>query len=191
MLLRTPAPEPGSRVVTFHLPSDHPAGRISVVGSFNGWLPGVHGFVVDGAVQRVSVTLPATEEITFRYLGQWWFDDPDADWIDDQGSHLAPETQDGAARAADASAHPAGAGSGDPGIGSPRRAEGHTTLSPAEYAVEVARKRRKKAEEAALKAADKARRKARKVAAKLERTERRQIPARRVLRDPKDRDERA
>ena len=170
MLFRAPAPRSRSLELTFELPSDHPAGRISVVGTFNGWRPGAHPFVAAGAVQRVSVTVPFGEEITFRYLGQWWFDEPDADWIDDQGSHVAASAPP---PVPDADAAPTDEG--------PRRADGYRTLSPAEYAVEVARKRRKKAE----KAAEKARRKAQKAAAKLEQA------GTRALHDLEDRTERA
>ena len=169
MLFRAPAPRSSSLELTFELPSDHPAGRISVVGTFNGWQPGAHAFVVAGPVQRVSVRVPAGEAITFRYLGQWWFDEPDADWIDDQGSHVDPSSAEQG----------------------PRRAEGHATLSPAEYAVEVAHKRRKKAEKAAGQAAEKARRKAKKAAAKLQKMEQAGAQARRALHDVEDRTERA
>ena len=190
MLFRAPAPRSSSLELTFELPSDHPAGRISVVGTFNGWRPGADAFVAAGPVQRVSVTVPAGEDVTFRYLGQWWFDEPDADWIDDQGSHVAASP---ALRAPDAEAVPLPASVADaPALAdAPRRAEGHTTLSPAEYAVEVAHKRRKKAEKAADKAADKARRKAKKAAAKLQKMEQAGARARRALHDVEDRTERA
>lgn len=229
MLFRAPAPRPGFRVLTFELPADHPAGRISVVGTFNGWTPGVDPFVADGPVQRVAVTVPDDVETSFRYLGEhgWWFDDRSADWIDDRGSHVAPapaaevadgpaassepdEAQDeeaqgdeavdaeaGADEAVDAAADSAEGADAAPEPGEvdaeavapsldagPRRAEGHATLSAAEYAVEVADKRRRKAEKAARKAADKARKKSAKAAEKLRKhAEKAEKVARRAIED--------
>ena len=189
MLLRAPAPRPGFRVLTFELPGDHPAGRIRVVGTFNAWTPGADPFVADGAVQRVTVTVPADAEVSFRYLGEhgWWFDERQADWIDDRGSHVAPEPAP--AVAAEAEPAPARVLAADPapGTASPKRAEGHATLSPAEYAVHVAEKRRRKAEKAARKAAKKAREKAAKAAEKQRKgAEKAARIARRAIEDARD-----
>ena len=154
MLLRAPAPRPGFRLLTFELPGDHPAGRISVVGSFNSWTPGVTPFLADGDLQRAQVTVPADADVSFRYLGEhgWWFDEPDADRIDDQGSHLAPDP--------------------DAAIWRPEPEPGDAdgaTISPAESAAEVALRRRRKAEKASVKAAQKARENAAKAAKKIRR----------------------
>lgn len=181
MLFRVSAPCPGERILIFELPRDHPGGHISVVGTFNDWTPGADLFHTVGDVQRVTVTVSACEEVLFRYLGEggWWFDDMDADWIDDRGSHIAPEP------APVASPTPIGVSL------RPRRAAGYVTLSAAQYAVEVAEKRRCKAEKAAKKdekkAAKKARRKAAKAAQKLrdQATEAQNL-ARRARRDARD-----
>ncbi|MDQ1749636.1 MAG: hypothetical protein QOE71_692 [Pseudonocardiales bacterium] len=75
--------------IRFILDAGHPAGRVSLVGSFNNWTPGVDELVDDNHGTRgVMVGLPYGEEIVFRYLGpgDFWFDEPDADEITDQGS---------------------------------------------------------------------------------------------------------
>ncbi|GIM90476.1 isoamylase early set domain-containing protein [Paractinoplanes toevensis] len=69
--------------VTFCLPSDVPAGRVSVVGTFNSWEPGAHELKPrrDGT-RTVSVPL-APGHYEFRYLAS------DGVWLDDeQGSEL-------------------------------------------------------------------------------------------------------
>ncbi|MEV6718031.1 isoamylase early set domain-containing protein [Lentzea sp. NPDC051208] len=82
----------GSKVkVTFELPTDEPPGRVSVVGSFNGWCPGTHELLPRrGGKRTVSVTLPPGEH-RFRYLAEQgrWLDDEAADRVDDQGSVIA------------------------------------------------------------------------------------------------------
>lgn len=79
----------GTKVkVTFELPVDEPPGRVSVVGSFNGWAPGVHELVPRRSGRRtVSVTLPPGEH-QFRYLAEHgrWLDDSSADRVEPQGS---------------------------------------------------------------------------------------------------------
>lgn len=76
--------------VTFVL-DDDPGGPVSVVGDFNEWTPGVHqlGRRSNGTLS-VTVTLPAGRRVHFRYLasGGRWFNDPDADAVDGQGSVL-------------------------------------------------------------------------------------------------------
>jgi len=66
--------------ITFALP-DRPD-RVSVVGDFNAWTPGVHTLVrrANGTCS-VAVNLPAGSVQRFRYLGEGgrWFDDPDVD----------------------------------------------------------------------------------------------------------------
>lgn len=82
----------GAKVkVTFELPADEPPGRVSVVGSFNDWSPGVHELLPRrGGRRTVSVTLPPGE-YRFRYLAEHgrWLDDQTADRIDGQGSVIA------------------------------------------------------------------------------------------------------
>jgi hypothetical protein len=68
--------------LTFSLPPSVPVGRVSVVGDFNGWVPGRHELkpLRDGS-RAVSVRVPAGRPVRFRYLAAngHWFDDPDAD----------------------------------------------------------------------------------------------------------------
>ncbi|HET6481075.1 MAG TPA: isoamylase early set domain-containing protein [Actinoplanes sp.] len=76
--------------VTFSLPVNHPAGPVSVVGTFNDWEPGRHELKPrrDGT-RTVSVTVPSGE-YRFRYLatdGQW-FDDDHADAVGPHGGEL-------------------------------------------------------------------------------------------------------
>ncbi len=73
--------------VTFKLETNQPEGEVSVVGSFNDWIPGRHALVPrrDGT-RSVSVILPAGEH-HFRYLATdgVWFDDQSADRVDHIG----------------------------------------------------------------------------------------------------------
>jgi 1,4-alpha-glucan branching enzyme len=81
----------GNVKVTFTLPQDHPPGQVSVVGSFNDWTPGQHRMVNRaGGVRSVSITAPPGMTLRFRYLGEngHWFDDPEADRVDGQGSQI-------------------------------------------------------------------------------------------------------
>jgi 1,4-alpha-glucan branching enzyme len=68
-------------------------GPVSVVGDFNDWTPGVHVLRKrSNGTRSVSVTLPAGQPVRFRYLaeGGRWFDDPDADVQQEDGSLLVP-----------------------------------------------------------------------------------------------------
>jgi len=68
--------------ITFAIPEDVPAGRVSVVGDFNDWTPGVHTMIKRAnGMRSVAVTVPTGTVTRFRYLGEngRWFDDPDAD----------------------------------------------------------------------------------------------------------------
>ena len=68
--------------ITFVLPQDDPAGRVSVVGDFNDWTPGVHTLVRrSNGTRSVRVAVEPGGSFRFRYLGEngRWFDDPDAD----------------------------------------------------------------------------------------------------------------
>lgn len=74
--------------VTFALPAGHPNAPISLVGDFNGWMPGLNPLKQrpDGAL-TTTILLPPGSRVHFRYLGSdgVWFDDADADGFDDQG----------------------------------------------------------------------------------------------------------
>ncbi|MET0414475.1 MAG: isoamylase early set domain-containing protein [Actinoplanes sp.] len=76
--------------VTFSLPVNHPAGPVSVVGTFNGWEPGRHELKPrrDGT-RTVSVTMPPGRH-AFRYLATdgIWFDDDSADAVGPHGGEL-------------------------------------------------------------------------------------------------------
>ena len=78
----------GNADVTFVLSDVEPAGRVSVVGDFNDWTPGVHTLVRrSNGTRSVKVALPAGGAFRFRYLGEGgaWFDDPQVehhDWQD-------------------------------------------------------------------------------------------------------------
>ncbi len=75
--------------LTFALPREEPAGRVSVVGDFNDWSPDVHRLTPRAnGTRSVAVQVPAGALLEFRYLaeGGRWFDDPDADhWRDGNG----------------------------------------------------------------------------------------------------------
>jgi 1,4-alpha-glucan branching enzyme len=77
--------------VTFVLPESAPAGRVSVVGDFNDWVPGTHTLIQrTNGVRSIAVSLPPGTVQRFRYLaeGGQWFDDPDADQLTHEGSIL-------------------------------------------------------------------------------------------------------
>ena len=64
--------------LTFVLPQEAPGGKVSVVGDFNEWTPGVHTLVKRSNGTR-SVKVPVQRgSYRFRYLaeGGVWFDDP-------------------------------------------------------------------------------------------------------------------
>lgn len=75
------APDTGQTKIQFVLPDDIHDGPISAVGTFNDWTPGRHKLVRrTNGTRSVSLTVPAGQELRFRYLGSGglWFDDPDA-----------------------------------------------------------------------------------------------------------------
>jgi 1,4-alpha-glucan branching enzyme len=76
--------------VTFCLPENHPEGVVSVVGTFNDWVPGTHELKTrrDGT-RTVSVPLPPGH-YQFRYLASdgVWLDDEHADAVGPHGSEL-------------------------------------------------------------------------------------------------------
>ncbi|MCU1684555.1 MAG: isoamylase [Amycolatopsis sp.] len=74
--------------LTFVLPGEEPAGRISVVGDFNDWRPGRHELRKrSNGTRSASVEVPSGTTVCFRYLGPdgHWFDDPDAHLNDHRG----------------------------------------------------------------------------------------------------------
>lgn len=76
--------------VTFALPSEHTT-KVSVVGDFNSWTPGVHTLVKrSNGTRSVSVTVPRGTVHRFRYLAEdgQWFDDPEADAFTHDGGLL-------------------------------------------------------------------------------------------------------
>ena len=65
--------------LTFVLPKEASAGRVSVVGDFNEWTPGVHTLVKrSNGTRSVKVPVARGASYRFRYLaeGGVWFDDP-------------------------------------------------------------------------------------------------------------------
>jgi 1,4-alpha-glucan branching enzyme len=68
--------------LTFVLPADQPQGRVSVVGDFNEWTPGMHTLVKrSNGTRSVKVAVPPGASYEFRYLGErgLWFDDPEVE----------------------------------------------------------------------------------------------------------------
>ncbi|HEV2778360.1 MAG TPA: isoamylase early set domain-containing protein [Actinophytocola sp.] len=61
--------------MTFVLPADEPPGRVSVVGDFNDWRPGVHELRRrSNGTRSLAVTVPDGTPVRFRYLaegGHW------------------------------------------------------------------------------------------------------------------------
>ena len=61
--------------LTFVLAQDAPRGRVSVVGDFNDWRPGVHELRPrTNGTRSVAVTVPGGARMRFRYLaegGHW------------------------------------------------------------------------------------------------------------------------
>ncbi|MFL6237886.1 MAG: isoamylase early set domain-containing protein [Actinomycetes bacterium] len=91
MIRRSRVAKTGDVKLTFTLPPDEPTGEVSVVGTFNDWTPGAHRLVRRAnGTRSASVTVPAGETVRFRYLGPdgHWFDEPDADKVDSEGSVL-------------------------------------------------------------------------------------------------------
>jgi 1,4-alpha-glucan branching enzyme len=76
--------------VTFCLPRNTPPGKVSVVGTFNDWVPGTHELKDrrDGT-RTITLHLDAGTH-RFRYLASdgIWLDDEQADAVDPQGSLL-------------------------------------------------------------------------------------------------------
>jgi 1,4-alpha-glucan branching enzyme len=72
--------------VNFVLPKESTAGKVSVVGDFNGWDPFVHPLKPrSNGTKSVSVTLPVSQRFAFKYLdenGQWLDDDAASEYVD-------------------------------------------------------------------------------------------------------------
>ena len=82
----------GTSKIQFILADDVHDGPVSAVGSFNGWRPGAHKLVRrSNGTRSVSVTVPAGQDVRFRYLGSGgvWFDDPEV-VTDAEGGRVTP-----------------------------------------------------------------------------------------------------
>lgn len=89
MLKITAAPKSAGTRITFSLPADQVDGAVSVVGNFNEWTPGRDVLRRrSNGTMSAAVTVPADYIAVFRYLGEGgvWFDEPDADFVDDGAS---------------------------------------------------------------------------------------------------------
>lgn len=94
MLKLTRDPKNSAPRLTFAIPADVIAGKVSVVGDFNDWTPGVHPLRRrSNGTMSVVVPVRPGSTVRFRYLGEngQWFDDPDADHIDAHGSVVRVE----------------------------------------------------------------------------------------------------
>jgi hypothetical protein len=70
-MLRIDRDRTGGVRLTFVLRPGSPRGRVSVVGDFNGWLPGAHELRPrSNGTRSVAVTVPAGTSVRFRYLGE-------------------------------------------------------------------------------------------------------------------------
>jgi len=95
MLKLTGSTKSPTRTITFALPSDHPAGKVSVVGNFNDWTPGAAPLKKrSNGTMSASVTVPADYIVAFRYLGEngTWFDETEADFVDAGASVILAPT---------------------------------------------------------------------------------------------------
>jgi len=71
--------------VNFVLPKESTAGKVSVVGDFNGWDPYVHPLKPrSNGTKSVTVTLPVSQRFAFRYL------DEQGQWLDDEAVDRVP-----------------------------------------------------------------------------------------------------
>nr|WP_202897399.1 isoamylase [Actinopolymorpha pittospori] len=71
------------------MPDDVHDGPVSAVGTFNDWTPGRHRLIRrNNGTRSVTLTVARGQELRFRYLGSGgrWFDDPDAEAVDHEGS---------------------------------------------------------------------------------------------------------
>ena len=71
MIKQTPVKGSKKVKVNFVLPKESTAGKVSVVGDFNGWDPFVHPLKPrSNGTRSVSVTLPVSQRFAFRYLDE-------------------------------------------------------------------------------------------------------------------------
>jgi 1,4-alpha-glucan branching enzyme len=74
-MLRIDRDRTGDVRITFVLRPETPRGRVSVVGDFNDWRPGVHELRKrTNGTRSVAVTVPPGTDVRFRYLaegGHW------------------------------------------------------------------------------------------------------------------------
>lgn len=92
MLRLSRDPKSSARRLTFAIPAEATTGVVSVVGDFNDWTPGAHVLRRrSNGTLSAAVTVRPGSTLRFRYLGEngHWFDEPDADYIDPQGSVVA------------------------------------------------------------------------------------------------------
>jgi 1,4-alpha-glucan branching enzyme len=70
-MLRIDRDRTGDVRLTFVLEPAAPSGRVSVVGDFNEWLPGLHELRPrSNGTRSVSVLVPDGTPVRFRYLGE-------------------------------------------------------------------------------------------------------------------------
>jgi 1,4-alpha-glucan branching enzyme len=86
VIKQTPVKGSDKVKVNFVLPKDSAAGKVSVVGDFNGWDPYVHPLRPrSNGTKSVTVTLPVSQRFAFRYLdehGQWLDDEAASEYVD-------------------------------------------------------------------------------------------------------------
>ncbi len=89
MLRLSRDPKTSASRLTFAIPAGSNSGNVSVVGDFNDWKPGAHVLRrrSNGTLSAAVPVRPGST-LRFRYLGEngHWFDEPDADYIDSDGS---------------------------------------------------------------------------------------------------------
>ncbi|MFC4613489.1 isoamylase early set domain-containing protein [Cellulomonas algicola] len=88
MLKKSRSAASATCTLTFSLPTAALDGPVSVVGSFNGWTPGLHPLKKrSNGTSSASVKVPVGSTVTFRYLGEHgrWFDDADVDQVTSDG----------------------------------------------------------------------------------------------------------
>ena len=82
MIKQTPVKGSDKVKVNFVLPKESVAGKVSVVGDFNGWDPLVHPLRPrSNGTKSVTVTLPVSQRYAFKYL------DEEGRWHDDDAAH--------------------------------------------------------------------------------------------------------
>jgi hypothetical protein len=70
-MLRMGRSRGGDVRLTFVLPAGEPPGRVSVVGDFNGWRPGLHELRRrSNGTRSLALDVPEGTRIRFRYLAE-------------------------------------------------------------------------------------------------------------------------